>query len=102
MNYDFSTRVGKDVISLTNSAIRLERHHPILSYALKKLKVILSSTPVLGSVWGLGLGTWELVLGFDEYFLSLQKSYIPECWICVGPRLLTDAAISVTGTRQGY
>ena len=35
---DFSTRVGKNVISLTNSAIRLQRHHPILSYALKRLK----------------------------------------------------------------
>ena len=35
----FSPDVGKNVISLTNSAIRLQRHHPILSYALKKLKV---------------------------------------------------------------
>ena len=32
--------------------------------------------------------------------ICMQKSYIPECWVCVGPRLLTDAAISVTGTRR--
>ena len=59
MNYDFSTRVGKDVISLTNSAIRLERHHPILSYALKKLKVILLSTPVL-RLCGFGIEDWGI------------------------------------------
>ena len=53
-----NTGLTKNIISLTNSCLRLERRHPLLRAALERV----------------------------------AATYDPECWVCIGPRLLTAMA----------